>query len=58
MATKSTVKRVRLRDDSVDKRESRSSGGLPSSNGPTVRSRRFSHRVSDTLTYSAGKDIN
>ena len=58
MATKSMVRRVRLQDDSVDKRESRSRGGLPSSNGPTVRSWRFSHRASDTLTYSAGRDIN
>ena len=42
----------------MDKRESRSKGGLPSSNAPTVTSRRFSHRIREVSVRPAGKWIN
>ena len=42
----------------MDKRENRSRGGIPSSNAPTVMSRRFSHPIRDTLALSAGGGIN
>ena len=42
----------------MDKREDRSRGGRPSSNAPTVTSRRFWHFIRDTLALLAGSGIN
>lgn len=62
MAAKSMVKRVRREEDSVDKRASRSKGGLSSSNAPTVTSWRFPHRIRETspcpekVMYSSSRE--
>jgi hypothetical protein len=55
MAAKSMVMWVEWREDRVDKREKRSRGGAPSSNTPTTRSWRLSHRMRDTVVNFAGK---
>ena len=54
MATKSMVKCVGWQEDSVDERESRSKGDLPSSNTSTVTSWIF-RTVRDTPTHLAEK---